>query len=258
MEDFRLDVDAYLARIGAERPQALTPQSLQKLVRAHLEQVPFENLELTENQTQPSLEPESLFQKVVLRRRGGYCFELNKLFYLLLQSLGYDCHCVGVRCIMGRTEPRSISHRGIVVRFGEERWYCDVGFGGRGPKGILNLGNPAVQECCYERFQVLSEDGQYVIVYFDGENPVRMLKFRDEPYLDVDFEVLNGYYWAYPASPFRRKRAVYRCTEDGWLGLRGDTYLTFRQGVYREQDVSREEANGLLETQFGLHIPLSK
>ena len=113
MEDFRLDVDAYLARIGAERPQALNPQSLQKLVRAHLEQVPFENLELTENQTQPSLEPESLFQKVVLRRRGGYCFELNKLFYLLLQSLGYDCHCVGVRCIMGRTEPRSISHRAL-------------------------------------------------------------------------------------------------------------------------------------------------
>ena len=245
MEDFEFDVNAYLARIGAERPQALTPQSLQKLVRAHLEQVPFENLELTENQTQPSLEPEALFQKVVLHRRGGYCFELNKLFYLLLRSLGYDCHCVGVRCIMGRTEPRSISHRGIVVRFGEERWYCDVGFGGRGPKGILDLGNPAVQECCYERFRVLSEDGQYVIV-------------RDEPYLDVDFEVLNGYYWAYPTSPFRCKRAVYRCTEDGWLGLRGDTYLTFRQGVYREQDVSREKANVLLETQFGLHIPLSK
>ena len=256
MEDFTFNVDAYLARIGAERPQALTPQSLQKLVRAHLEQVPFENLELTENQTQPSLEPEPLFQKVVLHRRGGYCFELNKLFYLLLQALGYDCHCVGVRCIQGRPEPRPISHRGIVVRFGEERWYCDVGFGGRGPKGILNLDHAGIQEICYERFQVLLEDGQYVIVYLEGENPVRMLKFRDEPYLDVDFEMLNGYYSLNPDSPFRRKRAVYRCTAEGWLGLRGDTYLTFQRGVYLEQEVPRENIKELLETQFGLQVSL--
>ena len=254
MEDFTLDVNAYLRRIGAERPRELNPESLQRLVRAHLEQVPFEDLELTEEKTQPSLEPESLFQKVVLHRRGGYCFELNKLFYLLLQSLGYDCHCVGVRCIMGRTEPQPISHRGIVVRFGEERWYCDVGFGGRGPKGILNLDHAGIQEICYERFQVLLEEGQYVIVYLEGNDPVRMLKFRDEPYLDVDFEMLNGFFSINPDSPFRRKRAVYRCTEEGWLGLRGDTYLSFRQGVYREQDVSREKANVLLETQFELHL----
>ena len=256
MEDFTLDINAYLRRIGAERPRERNPESLQKLVRAHLEQVPFEDLELTEEKARPSLEPEALFQKIVTHRRGGYCFELNKLFYLLLRALGYDCHCVGVRCILGRPEPLPVSHRGIVVRFGEERWYCDVGFGGRGPKGILNLDHAGIQEICYERFQVLLEDGQYVIVYLEGENPVRMLKFRDEPYLDVDFEMLNGYYSLNPDSPFRRKRAVYRCTAEGWLGLRGDTYLTFHRGVYLEQEVPRENIKELLETQFGLQVSL--
>ena len=117
MAEFSLDVDAYLRRIGAERPKTLTPQSLSGLVRAHLEQVPFESLELTEAHTEPSLTPEGLFEKIVCNRRGGYCFELNKLFYLLLQELGFDCRSVAVRCIIGRPEPVALSHRGIVVTF---------------------------------------------------------------------------------------------------------------------------------------------
>ena len=132
-------VETYLNRICAEPPKELTPQSLMELTRAHLEHVPFEVLEMTEAHTEPSLEPEGLYQKIVACRRGGYCFELNKLFYLLLKELGFTCHPVGVRVLMGRPEPRAISHRGIVVAFGREKWYCDVGFGGRGPKGILCL-----------------------------------------------------------------------------------------------------------------------
>ena len=102
-----IDADAYLSRIGAERPAELTPVTLSKLVRSHLETVPFEVLELTEAKTQPSLEAEGLFEKIVKQRRGGYCFELNKLFYLLLKELGFTCYCVGVRCILGRPDFRS-------------------------------------------------------------------------------------------------------------------------------------------------------
>ena len=257
MSLYPIDVDAYLARIGAERPTERTPESLSRLVRAHLTQVPFEVLELTEAKTQPSLEPEGLFEKIVVRHRGGYCFELNKIFYLLLQELGFSCYCVGVRCIMGRPEPVAISHRGIVVSFGDEKWYCDVGFGGNGPKGILKLGDPEIQTLCYERFQVQQEDRQYVIVYFDGDNqPVRMLKFRDEPYLDVDFNMLNGYYSVHPRSPFRAKRILYRCNSDGWISFVGTTYRVFRKGVYTTEEITDESAQrALIQTKFGLTIP---
>lgn len=257
MSLYSIDVDAYLARIGAERPTERTPESLSRLVRAHLTQVPFEVLELTEAKTQPSLEPEGLFEKIVVQRRGGYCFELNKIFYLLLQELGFSCYCVGVRCIMGRPEPVAISHRGIVVSFGDEKWYCDVGFGGNGPKDILNLGQSHVQTLCYERFQVIREDGQYVIVYFDPEDkPVRMLKFRDEVWLDVDFNMLNGYYAVHPRSPFRAKKILYRCTQDGWIGLVGDVFTTFCRGAYERQTLpEEEEIRNLVKTKFGLTIP---
>lgn len=254
MTDFQ--VDRYLWRIGAERPKELTPQSLMALTRAHLEQVPFEVLEMTEAHTEPSLEPEALFEKIVTNRRGGYCFELNKLYYLLLDALGYDCYPVGVRVLMGRPEPRAISHRGIVVCFGGEKWYCDVGFGGQGPKGILNLSDPGIQTLTYESFRVLrEEDGSFVIIYLDGEKQTRMLKFRDELWLDVDFALLNGYYGTHSRSPFIQRKILYLCTGEGWISLVGDTFTEFRRGQTTQRTVTEEEAKALVKTQFGLHIP---
>ena len=249
-------VETYLNRICAEPPKELTPQSLMELTRAHLEHVPFEVLEMTEAHTEPSLEPEGLYQKIVACRRGGYCFELNKLFYLLLKELGFTCHPVGVRVLMGRPEPRAISHRGIVVEFGREKWYCDVGFGGRGPKGILCLENPNIQTLTYESFRVHREDDDFVIVHLDGQQQTRMLRFRDEPWLDVDFALLNGYYANHCRSPFIQKKILYLCKPDGWISLVGDVYTTFCRGETTSRAVSNEaEARALVSKEFGLHIP---
>lgn len=254
MTDFQ--VDQYLKRIGAERPRDLSPQSLTALTRAHLERVPFEVLEMTEAHREPSLEPDALFEKIVTNRRGGYCFELNKLFCLLLQALGFACYPVGVRVLMGRPEPRPISHRGIVAVFGGEKWYCDVGFGGQGPKGILRLSDPGVQTLTYESFRVLrEEDGSYCIVYLDGEQQTRMLKFRDELWLDVDFALLNGYYGTHSRSPFIQRKILYLCNSDGWISLVGDTFTSFRRGQTTARTVTEEEARTLVTTQFELHIP---
>ena len=254
MTDFQ--VDQYLARIGAQRPKELSHQSLMTLTRAHLEQVPFEVLQMTEAHTEPSLEPEALFQKIVGNRRGGYCFELNKIYFLLLQALGFACYPVGVRVLMGRPEPRPISHRGIVVSFGDERWYCDVGFGGLGPKGILNLEDTGVQTLTYESFQVLrEEDDCYTIVYTGPEQQTRMLTFRDELWLDVDFAMLNGYYANHKNSPFIQKKILYLCRPDGWISLVGDTFKTFCRGRTETRTVTEAEARVLVTTEFGLHIP---
>lgn len=256
MSNFDFDIQQYLSRIGAVYPQALTPQTLLELTRAHLEHVPFEVLEMTEGHTEPSLEPEGLYEKIVVNGRGGYCFELNKLFYLLLTKLGFSCYPVGVRVLMGRPEPRPISHRGIVAAFGDEKWYCDVGFGGRGPKGILRLDDPDIQTLTYESFRVFREDGNYVIVHLDGDKQTRMLKFRDELWLDEDFALLNGYYANHRHSPFVQKRILYLCRPDGWISFVGDTYTTFRCGVTASRTVSDEgQVRSLVSSEFGLHIP---
>ena len=84
-----MDVDAYLQRIGTERPAAPTLDALAELALAHLYSVPFENLDIAAGR-RLSVELEAIHDKVVTRRRGGFCYELNGLFAGLLRALGYD------------------------------------------------------------------------------------------------------------------------------------------------------------------------
>ena len=94
-----------------------------------------------------------------------------------------------------------------------------------------------------------------MIVYLDGETQTRMLKFRDELWLDVDFALLNGYYAIHSHSPFNTRKILYLCQPEGWISLVGDSFTTFIRGQTFVRTVTEEEARTLTATQFGLHIP---
>ena len=78
-----MDIDAYLARIGAARPREPDSHGLAELQVAYLLAVPFENLDIVAGRP-ISLDLEAIFDKIVRRRRGGFCYELNGLFAWLL------------------------------------------------------------------------------------------------------------------------------------------------------------------------------
>src|SRR5512145_1406842 len=84
-----MDVDSYLARIGYAGPLRTEPQVLRDLHRAHMHSVPFENLDIhLGRRIELGLEP--IYDKIVRRRRGGFCYELNGLFAWLLERLGFE------------------------------------------------------------------------------------------------------------------------------------------------------------------------
>lgn len=238
------------------RPSAPTAEALRELTRAHLERVPFENLEIALEGRCPSLEPEALYRKVVEQRRGGYCFELNKLFYLLLQELGYDCYCPAARIPYRRPDPRPLSHRTIIVRTEGGRWMCDVGFGGPSPKGAMLLG-AGEQVVEGERFASREEDGILTVYRCDPDGVHPLTSFRDAPSPDVDFDVLNGYWGYHPSSVFTQKLVLYRCIPGGILSLRGDQFVVTRQGetVESRKISGGEELASVLQSSFGLELP---
>lgn len=255
MEKYQLDVQSYLERIGCSARIPLTPEGLHLLTRAHLKSVPFENLEVTDEGSEPILDAEALFHKVVEKKRGGYCFELNKLFALLLSQLGFECRSVAVRVINGRPDPCPLSHRGIVVTIENRRYYCDVGFGGEGPKDVLPLDEGSQQTVAGECFHLSLEGDAITISKYKDGSEWRLLKFRDEAWLDVDFITLNRYYSTYPSSPFRRKRIVYLSTEDGWKSLVHYTFTRFSEGTYTVTELEPEQISELVEREFHLEIP---
>lgn len=122
------DADAYLDRIGYTGPVEPTAGTLAALHRAHMLAVPFENLDIHLG-VRNVLDFEHVFDKVVRRRRGGWCFEVNGLFALLLEHLGYRV----ARCAAGvvrSDEPPMPDFAHLTLRVDiDEPWLADVGFG---------------------------------------------------------------------------------------------------------------------------------
>lgn len=122
-----LAVDAYLARIGAARPPRPDDEALHELHRRHLEAVPFENLSI--HLDEPMLMDEaSLVDKIVHRRRGGICFELNGAFALLLRALGYRVTILAARGFTDTGLMPPFDHLAVRVDTGTA-WLVEVGFG---------------------------------------------------------------------------------------------------------------------------------
>ena len=123
----RVDVDAYLERIAYDGSREPSEATLVALHRAHMLAVPFENLDIhlgVEN----VLDPEHVFDKVVTRRRGGWCYELNGSFARLLEALGFAVTRYSASVVL--SEPPSPDFAHLTLRVDLDRpWLADVGFG---------------------------------------------------------------------------------------------------------------------------------
>src|SRR5512135_3562244 len=85
-----MDLSPYLDRINYKGTVEPTPSTLRSLHRAHMLAVPFENLDIVPLHREIHLDEPALWEKIVLRRRGGFCYELNGLFAWLLRHCGFD------------------------------------------------------------------------------------------------------------------------------------------------------------------------
>ena len=122
-----MDTDAYLARMGYTGPREPTPETLRRLHRAHVLAVPFENLDIHLGHPIVLAIP-SLYEKIVRRRRGGFCCELNGLFGWLLGQLGFTVVILSARVFRDGQPGSEFDHLILRVEL-EEDLIADVGFG---------------------------------------------------------------------------------------------------------------------------------
>jgi N-hydroxyarylamine O-acetyltransferase len=138
----RLDLEAYLRRVGFAGDTAPTVQTLAALHRAHVAAVPFENVDIVLGRG-VSVELDSVQAKLVDRGRGGYCYEHGLLFGAALERLGYTVDRLLAR-VGGEEQrpPRARTHMTLVVRADGVRWLADVGSGSRCMASTTNASTP--------------------------------------------------------------------------------------------------------------------
>ena len=246
------DTGAYLRRIGLSEAPPTDLAGLCTLVRAHQQHVPFENYELCAENGHIDIGVEHLFDKVVNRRRGGYCFELNGLFCAFLEALGFEVYPVLAR-IYGNMDHPAPLHRGTVILIDGNEYFADVGFGGPMPAGAILMEDGAVTETSngVYRFEERPEH-RWLLSRQENGQWADMLGFSAHPSELTDFVAPNYYCSDSPMSFFRMARLANIYRPDGFVSLMNDDLKIVSSSGTRQRIITREEEPEVLREYFGI------
>lgn len=239
-------VDRYLARIGAERPARADDDALRELHLRHLLSVPFENLSIHLGED-IVLDHDALVAKIVDRRRGGFCYEVNGAFAALLRALGFEVDLLAARVHTG--DGLSIPYAHLALRVGP--WLADVGFGGHShhPLRIDERGDQADPGGV---FRVVEAPDGDLDVHKDGEPQYRLeTRARDLP----DFEAGSWWNRTSPESHFRRSLVCSMLTGTGRVTLSGRTLVRTEATGRRESELAEDaEVLAAYRDLFGVEL----
>jgi N-hydroxyarylamine O-acetyltransferase len=234
--EFEFDLSRYLQRIGFAGTPTVSRESLDALHRAQVYRVPFENFDILLERG-IDLDPQVLFEKLVLKRRGGYCFELNALFLMALQAAGFEARALLARVHL-RGTPTSRSHQLCLVELDGQEWIADVGFGANGLRAPVPL---ALEE------EFRQDDQCFRLV--DGGEFGTMLQVRIEndwqnlysiemaTVCQSDIDMGNYYTSTHPESLFRQLHVATLPTPDGRISLIDRRLRIERNGEVEEIDL---------------------
>jgi N-hydroxyarylamine O-acetyltransferase len=235
----RETVVAYLNRVGVAGPAVCDAAALRALHRAHQLTVPFENLSL--HLAEPvSLAERDLVDKIVRRRRGGFCYELNGAFALLLEALGAQVSRVAARVFGQDGLGPPFDHLALIVRpaDGSGPWLADVGFGSHSDYPLL-LESRADQDDPAGQFRLADAGSGDIDVLKDGQ-PQYRIETRERSLADCG----PTCWWQQtsPQSHFTRSTICSRLTPGGRVSISGRTLIQTQDGTRAEQRLDTDDA----------------
>lgn len=257
MKDNVFDLDAYCARIAYDGPREPTLAVLREIVLGHARAIPFENLDVLLG-CEIRLDAPALMDKLVARRRGGYCFEHNLLLLTALRRLGFHATGLAARVLWG--QPASFvgprTHMLLAVDLPEGPHIADVGFGGLTPTAPLALQRGIAQATPHESFHLLAAEGAFVLEAERDGAWQNLYRFTCEPQEAVDYEVANWFTSTHPQSLFRNHLLAARASADGHHTLFDDKFAIRRRDGAGERCRIRDAADlaQVLDKYFGIAL----
>lgn len=223
-------LDAYFDRIGYRGSREPTLETLRELHRQHLTAIPFEAVDVL-MQRGIELSPAAVDAKLIVRRRGGYCFEQNGLFRRVLLALGFQVEGLLARVrwmAPAGAPPAAATHMALRVTLNGEPWLVDVGFGTAVPPEPLRFDTNEPQPTVHETFRLIPFGYSRLLQARISDRWEALYQVLPEPAVAADYEAGNWFTSTHPSSIFRQMLTVARTTPDARHALR-DHRLTVRR-----------------------------
>lgn len=253
------DSALYLQRLGYTAAPPPTLDSLRQLVQRHIEAFPFETLNTFMHLPVPVDLP-SLERKLLHDGRGGYCYELNRLFLALLHRLGYDARALTGRVVMGGPEDAVTARTHLVLRVTIDgtSHLADVGFGGMVPTAPLRLDTEAVQPTPHEPYRIVRQGEAYLLRAEVAGEWRALYRFDLQRQEEIDLEVGNWYVATHPDSSFRGRLTAARTGAGLRKALQGNRFTVHHIGAASEHLSldSVDDIIAVLRDEFGIRVPV--
>jgi N-hydroxyarylamine O-acetyltransferase len=252
---FQLNVREYLKRIGIDIEDVhVDYESLQLIQMRHMLSVPFENLDII-NSRPIKLNLESIYHKIVVDRRGGYCYELNGLLGWFLQEAGFSVSMVSgrVRHDDGTYGPE-FDHMALLVRLDKD-YIVDVGFGDS-VRSPLPLSGEIVTDVSGS-YRIMRESHSENLCFQKllQNEWVTEFTFTTKPRNLEEFSEMNQYQQTSPESHFTKKLICSLATPDGRITISGDSLIETIGFTKTQRTIeSAEERSDILKRRFGIGL----
>lgn len=244
---------AYCERIGFSGELRPDFSTVKALMQHQLRSVPFENLDVLAGKP-VSLQPDDIVAKIIGRKRGGYCYEINGLFAMALTALGVEWQFVAARPMFYPVK-RPRTHAALVVKLAGTQWLCDLGFGSYGIREPLRLDvlDTAVRQDA-DTFMLSRENGDFILkARVEGEWQ-NQYGFNLCPVEWIDFAPANWLNSTHPDAVFTQKPLIVRFTADGRNILFGDRFKQVSGQLVQQCTITPAEQAMLLAEHFGLEV----
>ena len=247
-----MNIQAYLKRINYTGPLEPTLETLCNLHRQHLLTIPYENLDIHLGR-KLELSEAAFFQKIVLEKRGGWCYEMNGLLAWVLGELGFEVQYLSGAVNREKNGANAEGNHLVLLVNLEQPYIADVGFG----DGILEP--LPLQEGVYCQGFLefcLSQENHRWVFHNHPEGGAKSFDFTLKPHQFSDFVQRCQYLQTSPASGFVQTTVCQVFTNKGLVTLRGAVLKTIaKDGVTRRVIDSGKEYEYLLQSVFGLELP---
>lgn len=244
------ELGAYLDRIGLRDAPAVSAEALERLHFEHIQNIVFENLDIHLGRL-IEIDVARIFDKIVGRGRGGFCYELNTLFASLLHTLGFDVTLHACRVVTSGARWIPFGHIATIVHL-EEDWLADVGFGNSFQRPLrLAEGVEQADEGGTHLLETV-EEGWFLRSRIDTDT------FEPEYRLDLTPQHIDAFkercHWTQTSveSGFTHRTFVTRPHSGGRLTLLGLEARTFKGGVHEDRKISWHERDAMLAEVFRL------
>ncbi len=245
--------DKYIRVLGLQRSKS-DLAFLKEITRCHAAKFAFSSVGPMLGDDLP-LDIESLYQRIVVNRRGGYCFEQNGFLYAMLEELGFDVSLYLARVIYNEDIHPGLTHRITLVKIGEKRYIADVGFGPLGPQFPVCMSGEESHES-FRIFRIRARHaGEFHMQTLRGSEFYTLYKFELARYGPADCEVGHFYSHKHPGATFVNHLVVSKILDEEVRSLRNREYWIINaSGELKHSIPDGEQLKMVLTDYFGIVV----